>query len=104
MLWFGLGIVFSVQLSGTQLIDNVTIFPLELNTMPGWAEVLGIGCVIWMRTIAANLPAKTPEILGKRGLIHYGSRTQHLLYSSFLEQIPKKDKGFAPTEEPFKTN
>ena len=39
----------------TQLIDNQTIFPLELNTMQDGQEVLGIGCVIWMRKTTPNL-------------------------------------------------
>jgi hypothetical protein len=42
------GIVFSVQV-GTQLIDN-DIFPLELNTMPGWAGSSGY----WMRYMDAH--------------------------------------------------
>jgi leucyl-tRNA synthetase len=32
----------------TDLVDNQTIFPLELNTMPGWAGSSFTGCVIWM--------------------------------------------------------
>jgi leucyl-tRNA synthetase len=47
MLWFGLGTTATNKVVNTDLVHK-TIFPLELNTMPGWAEVRFTGCVIWM--------------------------------------------------------
>ncbi|KAF2512533.1 leucine--tRNA ligase [Flavobacterium foetidum] len=96
----------SVQCSvvSTQLIDNVTIFPLELNTMPGWAG----SSWYWMRYMDAH---NENEFASKEALAYWenvdlyigGSEhaTGHLLYSRFWNKF-LKDKGFAPTEEPFK--
>ncbi|MEO6175556.1 MAG: leucine--tRNA ligase [Flavobacterium circumlabens] len=96
----------SVQCSvvSTQLIDNVTIFPLELNTMPGWAG----SSWYWMRYMDAH---NENEFAGKEALAYWESvdlyiggsehATGHLLYSRFWNKF-LKDKGFAPTEEPFK--
>nr|WP_315241203.1 class I tRNA ligase family protein [uncultured Flavobacterium sp.] len=88
----------------TQLIDNVTIFPLELNTMPGWAG----SSWYWMRYMDAH---NENEFAGKEALAYWESvdlyiggsehATGHLLYSRFWNKF-LKDKGFAPTEEPFK--
>ncbi|KIA87196.1 leucine--tRNA ligase [Flavobacterium sp. AED] len=96
----------SVQCSvvSTQLVDNVTIFPLELNTMPGWAG----SSWYWMRYMDAN---NENEFASKDALAYWESvdlyiggsehATGHLLYSRFWNKF-LKDKGFAPTEEPFK--
>lgn len=88
----------------TQLIDNVTIFPLELNTMPGWAG----SSWYWMRYMDAH---NDGEFASKDALKYWESvdlyiggsehATGHLLYSRFWNKF-LKDKGFAPTEEPFK--
>ncbi len=88
----------------TKLIDNKTIFPLELNTMPGWAG----SSWYWMRYMDAN---NNDEFASKSALDYWqnvdlyigGSEhaTGHLLYSRFWNKF-LKDKGFAPTEEPFK--
>jgi leucyl-tRNA synthetase len=88
----------------TKLIDNKTIFPLELNTMPGWAG----SSWYWMRYMDAN---NNDEFTSKSALDYWqnvdlyigGSEhaTGHLLYSRFWNKF-LKDKGFAPTEEPFK--
>lgn len=88
----------------TQLIDNVTVFPLELNTMPGWAG----SSWYWMRYMDAH---NENEFASKEALAYWenvdlyigGSEhaTGHLLYSRFWNKF-LKDKGFAPTEEPFK--
>nr|WP_315221347.1 class I tRNA ligase family protein [uncultured Flavobacterium sp.] len=87
-----------------QLIDNITIFPLELNTMPGWAG----SSWYWMRYMDAENPN---EFASKEALKYWESvdlyiggsehATGHLLYSRFWNKF-LKDKGFAPTEEPFK--
>ncbi|WP_396170929.1 leucine--tRNA ligase [Flavobacterium sp.] len=96
----------SVQCSvvSVQLIDNVTIFPLELNTMPGWAG----SSWYWMRYMDAH---NDGEFASKEALNYWESvdlyiggsehATGHLLYSRFWNKF-LKDKGFAPTEEPFK--
>ncbi len=96
----------SVQCSvvSTQLIDNQTIFPLELNTMPGWAG----SSWYWMRYMDAQ---NDTEFASAEALKYWenvdlyigGSEhaTGHLLYSRFWNKF-LKDKGFAPTEEPFK--
>ncbi|WP_281231678.1 leucine--tRNA ligase [Flavobacterium gelatinilyticum] len=88
----------------TQLIDNVHIFPLELNTMPGWAG----SSWYWMRYMDAH---NENEFASKEALAYWESvdlyiggsehATGHLLYSRFWNKF-LKDKGFAPTEEPFK--
>jgi leucyl-tRNA synthetase len=88
----------------TKSIDNKTIFPLELNTMPGWAG----SSWYWMRYMDAT---NKEEFASKSALDYWenvdlyigGSEhaTGHLLYSRFWNKF-LKDKGFAPTEEPFK--
>ncbi|MFK7058643.1 leucine--tRNA ligase [Flavobacterium oreochromis] len=96
----------SVQCSvvSNQLIDNKTIFPLELNTMPGWAG----SSWYWMRYMDAQ---NEDEFASQEALKYWenvdlyigGSEhaTGHLLYSRFWNKF-LKDRGFAPTEEPFK--
>ena len=88
----------------TNLVDNKTIFPLELNTMPGWAG----SSWYWMRYMDAK---NDDEFASKDALKYWESvdlyiggsehATGHLLYSRFWNKF-LKDKGFAPTEEPFK--
>jgi leucyl-tRNA synthetase len=88
----------------TDLVDNTTIFPLELNTMPGWAG----SSFYWMRYMDAS---NENEFASKEALAYWESvdlyiggnehATGHLLYSRFWNKF-LKDKGFAPTEEPFK--
>ena len=83
---------------------EVTIFPLELNTMPGWAG----SSWYWMRYMDAK---NEGEFASKDALKYWESvdlyiggsehATGHLLYSRFWNKF-LKDKGFAPTEEPFK--
>jgi leucyl-tRNA synthetase len=92
------------EVVNTDLVDNKTIFPLELNTMPGWAG----SSWYWMRYMDAN---NEKEFASKDALAYWenvdlyigGSEhaTGHLLYSRFWNKF-LKDKGFAPTEEPFK--
>ena len=96
----------SVQCSvvSNQLIDNVNIFPLELNTMPGWAG----SSWYWMRYMDAH---NTEEFANEEALKYWESvdlyiggsehATGHLLYSRFWNKF-LKDRGYAPTEEPFK--
>lgn len=80
------------------------VYPLELNTMPGWAG----SSWYWMRYMDAHNEA---EFASADALKYWenvdlyigGSEhaTGHLLYSRFWNKF-LKDKGFAPTEEPFK--
>ena len=88
----------------TDLVNNTTIFPLELNTMPGWAG----SSWYWMRYMDAQ---NENEFASQDALKYWESvdlyiggsehATGHLLYSRFWNKF-LKDKGFAPTEEPFK--
>ena len=88
----------------TDLVNNVSVFPLELNTMPGWAG----SSWYWMRYMDAH---NENEFASKEALKYWESvdlyiggsehATGHLLYSRFWNKF-LKDKGFAPTEEPFK--
>ncbi|WP_310595211.1 class I tRNA ligase family protein [Flavobacterium sp.] len=88
----------------TNLVDKTTIFPLELNTMPGWAG----SSWYWMRYMDAH---NETEFASQDALKYWESvdlyiggsehATGHLLYSRFWNKF-LKDKGFAPTEEPFK--
>jgi leucyl-tRNA synthetase len=87
-----------------ELIDNVNVFPLELNTMPGWAG----SSWYWMRYMdAQNENDFASEVALKYwesvDLYIGGSEhaTGHLLYARFWNKF-LKDRGYAPTEEPFK--
>ena len=102
MVWAWDSVQFSVV--STQMIDNLTIFPLELNTMPGWAG----SSWYWMRYMDAH---NEGQFASEEALKYWESvdlyiggsehATGHLLYSRFWNKF-LKDKGFAPTEEPFK--
>lgn len=98
---------WDVEKSGVvscELIDNVKVFQLELNTMPGWAG----SSWYWMRYMDAH---NEEEFASEEALKYWqnvdlyigGSEhaTGHLLYSRFWNKF-LKDRGFAPTEEPFK--
>ncbi len=92
------------EVVNTDLVDNFEIFPLELNTMPGWAG----SSWYWMRYMDAQ---NENEFASKEALAYWESvdlyiggsehATGHLLYSRFWNKF-LKDKGYAPTEEPFK--
>jgi leucyl-tRNA synthetase len=92
------------EVVNTDLVDHVTVFPLELNTMPGWAG----SSFYWMRYMD---PKNETEFASQDALAYWESvdlyiggnehATGHLLYSRFWNKF-LKDKGFAPTEEPFK--
>jgi leucyl-tRNA synthetase len=89
---------------GCELIDDVKVFPLELNTMPGWAG----SSWYWLRYMDAQ---NENEFASQEAIKYWESvdlyiggsehATGHLLYSRFWNKF-LKDKGFAPTEEPFK--
>ena len=88
-----------------ELIDNQTIFPLELNTMPGWAGSSWYWLEYMMEKDArATFPTKAVVDYWQNVDLYVGGSehaTGHLLYSRFWNKF-LKDRGFAPTEEPFK--
>ena len=88
------------------LIDHKTIFPLELNTMPGWAGSS------WYFFRYMEEKAERGEHFATKEALNYwesvdlyigGSEhaTGHLLYSRFWVKF-LKDLGFVNIEEPFK--
>jgi leucyl-tRNA synthetase len=93
-----------LRITNCELIDNDTIFPLELNTMPGWAG----SSWYWMRYMDAQ---NENDFASEEALKYWESvdlyiggsehATGHLLYSRFWNKF-LKDRGYAPTEEPFK--
>ena len=88
-----------------ELIDNQTVFPLELNTMPGWAGSSWYWLEYMMEKDAREtFPTKAVVDYWQNVDLYVGGSehaTGHLLYSRFWNKF-LKDRGFAPTEEPFK--
>ncbi|HIB36568.1 class I tRNA ligase family protein [Mesonia sp.] len=93
------------QVVSNELIDDKTVFPLELNTMPGWAG----SSWYFFRYMEDE---KRDEVFASLEALNYwqnvdlyigGSEhaTGHLLYARFWTKF-LKDRGFAPVEEPFK--
>ena len=87
----------------TDLIDDKTVFPLELSTMPGWAG----SSWYFLRYMDPNDDA----VFAKKELTNYwgqvdlyigGSEhaTGHLLYSRFWNMF-LKDRGYIEQNEPF---
>ncbi len=84
-----------------ELIDNVNVFPLELNTMPGWA-----GSSSYFNRYMD--PLNNEEFVSKEAVEYWqdvdlyigGSEhaTGHLLYSRFWQKF-LFDKGIVPTDE-----
>ena len=93
------------KIVSNELIDNQTIFPLELNTMPGWSG----SSWYWLEYMMgkgdrALFPTKAVTDYWQNVDLYVGGSehaTGHLLYSRFWNKF-LKDRGFAPTEEPFK--
>lgn len=87
----------------TDLIDDKSVFPLELSTMPGWAG----SSWYFLRYMDPN----DDEVFAKKELTDYwgqvdlyigGSEhaTGHLLYSRFWNMF-LKDRGYIEQNEPF---
>lgn len=86
---------------GNDLIDNTSVFPLELNTMPGWA-----GSSFYFNRYMD--PNNENEIFSKEAIDYWqdvdlyigGSEhaTGHLLYARFWQKF-LFDKGVVPTNE-----
>ncbi|GAB5398747.1 MAG: leucine--tRNA ligase [Aureisphaera sp.] len=85
-----------------EMIDHESIFPLELNTMPGWA---GSSCYMFR-----YMDPKNPETLASQDAMKYwgnvdlyigGSEhaTSHLLYSRFWVKF-LYDRGVLSVDEP----
>ena len=88
----------------TDLINNETVFPLELSTMPGWAGSS------WY--FLRYMDPHNEDVFAAKNLSDYwgqvdlyigGSEhaTGHLLYSRFWNMF-MKDRGYINQEEPFK--
>ena len=94
----------SNKIVSNKYIDNITIFPLEFNTMPGWA---GSSWYMFRYMDALN----KDDFASKEAMDYWenvdlyigGSEhaTGHLLYSRFWVKF-LKDRGFLSVEEPFK--
>jgi leucyl-tRNA synthetase len=86
-------------------IDHKTVFPLELNTMPGWA---GSSWYLFRYMETEN---RDQHIASKENLDYWNNvdlyiggsehATGHLLYSRFWTKF-LNDKGVLPVDEPFK--
>ncbi len=92
------------EVVSTDLINNETVFPLELSTMPGWAGSS------WY--FLRYMDPHNDEVFTDKNLSDYwgqvdlyigGSEhaTGHLLYSRFWNMF-MKDRGYINHEEPFK--
>ncbi|MGV0939198.1 leucine--tRNA ligase [Empedobacter sp. ULE_I140] len=89
------------QVVDNTLINNETIFPIELNTMPGWAG----SSWYWLRYMDAK---NDNDFVSKEAVDYWqnvdlymgGSEhaTGHLLYSRFWQKF-LFDKGLVPTDE-----
>ncbi len=86
------------------LIDNKTVFPLELNTMPGWAG----SSWYWLRYMDPHNEGKfvstEAEAYWQNVDLYIGGSehaTGHLLYSRFWNKF-LKDRGLIHQDEPFK--
>ncbi len=86
------------------LIDNKTVFPLELNTMPGWAG----SSWYWLRYMDAHnektFVSDEAEAYWQNVDLYIGGSehaTGHLLYSRFWNKF-LKDRGYIQFDEPFK--
>ncbi|WP_234109993.1 leucine--tRNA ligase [Chryseobacterium sp. R2A-55] len=88
----------------TELIDHISVFPMELSTMPGWAGSS------WY--FLRYMDPKSEEVFADKKLCDYwgqvdlyigGSEhaTGHLLYSRFWNMF-LKDRGYINHDEPFK--
>lgn len=89
------------EVVSNDLIDNETIHPLELNTMPGWAG----SSFYFMRYMD---PDNQNEMASKEAMDYWGEvdlyiggsehATGHLLYSRFWQKF-LFDKGVVPVDE-----
>ncbi|AZI66756.1 leucine--tRNA ligase [Kaistella daneshvariae] len=88
----------------TGLIDDETVFPLELSTMPGWAGSSWYFLRYMDPENNAVFAAKNLTDYWEQVDLYIGGSehaTGHLLYSRFWTMF-LKDRGFISHEEPFK--
>ncbi|WP_127844550.1 leucine--tRNA ligase [Psychroflexus aestuariivivens] len=93
------------EVVSNDLIDDKTVFPLELNTMPGWAGSS------WYMFRYMETENRKDNFASKEALEYWqnvdlylgGSEhaTGHLLYSRFWTKF-LKDRGYLNVDEPFK--
>jgi leucyl-tRNA synthetase len=93
------------QVVSNAKIDHKTVFPLELNTMPGWAGSS------WYLFHYMETENRDQHIASKENLDYWNNvdlyiggsehATGHLLYSRFWTKF-LNDKGVLPVDEPFK--
>ncbi len=94
----------SNQVVTNEKIDNKTVFPLELNTMPGWA---GSSWYLFRYMDAQNkneFVSKEAQKYWENVDLYIGGSehaTGHLLYSRFWTKF-LHDRGHLSVEEPFK--
>ncbi|WP_374099038.1 leucine--tRNA ligase [Riemerella anatipestifer] len=91
------------QVTFVDLIDNKTVFPMELSTMPGWAGSSWYFLRYMDSTNDEVFCAKEKsDYWGQVDLYIGGSEhaTGHLLYARFWNMF-LKDRGFINHEEPF---
>ncbi|MDY3363988.1 leucine--tRNA ligase [Riemerella anatipestifer] len=91
------------QVTSVDLIDNKTVFPMELSTMPGWAGSSWYFLRYMDSTNSEVFCAKEKsDYWGQVDLYIGGSEhaTGHLLYARFWNMF-SKDRGFISHEEPF---
>ncbi|HEX8269957.1 MAG TPA: leucine--tRNA ligase [Flavobacterium sp.] len=96
--------VHQSRVVSNELIDHQTVFPLELNTMPGWAG----SSWYWLRYMDARneteFVSKDAENYWENVDLYIGGSehvTGHLLYSRFWNKF-LFDRGFITRDEPFK--
>ncbi|WP_452224913.1 leucine--tRNA ligase [Lacinutrix chionoecetis] len=93
-------------------IDDKTVFPLELNTMPGWAGSSWYLFRYMEPGLLSGNESKRNEVFASKEALNYWENvdlyiggaehaTGHLLYSRFWVKL-LKDRGFVNVEEPFK--
>lgn len=92
------------EVVSTDKIDNLDVFPLELNTMPGWAG----SSWYWLRYMDPHnqtaFVSKDAEHYWQDVDLYIGGSehaTGHLLYSRFWNKF-LFDRGFITKDEPFK--
>ena len=92
------------EIVSNDTIDNIKVFPLELNTMPGWAG----SSWYWLRYMdphnETEFVSKEDEQYWQQVDLYIGGSehaTGHLLYSRFWNKF-LKDRGFITQDEPFK--
>jgi len=94
----------SNEVVSNELVDDKTVFPLELNTMPGWA---GSSWYLFRYMDSGNeneFVSKEAQNYWENVDLYIGGSehaTGHLLYSRFWTKF-LRDRGYLSVEEPFK--